>query len=45
MDSDMDNERYIPRLIDGLVDETLAICGAIHISGPKYCGKTWAQRT
>jgi len=40
----LENEKYIPRLIDGLVDEALAISGAIHMKGPKYCGKTWTSK-
>jgi len=40
----MENERYLPRLIDGMVDETLAISGAVHMKGPKYCGKTWTSK-
>ena len=38
------NERYLPRLVDKLVDETLAVSGAIHMRGPKYCGKTWTSK-
>ncbi|MBR4504135.1 MAG: ATP-binding protein [Candidatus Methanomethylophilaceae archaeon] len=38
------NERYLPRLVDAVVEETLAISGAVHIKGPKYCGKTWTSK-
>ena len=38
------NERYLPRLVDKIVEETLAISGAVHIMGPKYCGKTWTSK-
>lgn len=27
-----------------MVDETLAISGAVHMKGPKYCGKTWTSK-
>jgi len=29
----MNNERYLPRLVDPIVDETLAICGAVYHDG------------
>ncbi len=35
------NDRYLPRLVDSIVDETLTISGAVYMKGPKYCGKTW----
>ena len=38
------NERYLPRLVDDIVEETLAISGAVHMTGPKYCGKTWTSK-
>lgn len=38
------NERYLPRLVDKIVEETLAISGAVHMMGPKYCGKTWTSK-
>jgi len=32
---------YIPRLVDHKISRYLRIFGAIHIEGPKWCGKTW----
>ena len=29
----MNNERYLSRLVDPIVDETLAICGAVYHDG------------
>ena len=40
----MNDERYLPRLVDPIVDETLTISGAVHMKGPKYCGKTWTSK-
>lgn len=40
----IENKRYLPRLVDGIVEETLAIAGAVHMKGPKYCGKTWTSK-
>ena len=40
----IENDRYLPRLVDGIIAETLAISGAIHVTGPKYCGKTWTSK-
>lgn len=34
-------EGYKPRLIDDKLDIYLKIFGAVHITGPKWCGKTW----
>lgn len=34
----MDN--YLPRLMDGILSETLGCIGAVSIVGPKGCGKT-----
>ena len=36
-------EGYIPRLIEGELIELLATFGAVEVSGPKWCGKTWAS--
>ena len=33
-------EKYLPRLIDSILDEYLEAFGAILIRGPKWCGKT-----
>ena len=38
------NERYLPRLVDTIVDETLTVSGAVQMKGPKYCGKTWTSK-
>jgi len=37
----MDNELYLPRLIDSQLDEYLDEFGAVCVEGPKWCGKTW----
>ena len=34
-------EGYIPRLIDGELERYLTLFGAVNITGPKWCGKTW----
>ena len=39
----MKRQDYKPRLIDRLVDEYLAVMGAVVIEGPKWCGKTWTS--
>jgi len=41
MNIKFDKEKYIPRLVDPLVEKYLKIFGAVCIEGPKYCGKTW----
>ena len=33
-------ENYLPRLIDGKLDQLLKISGAVEICGPKWSGKT-----
>ena len=33
---------YIPRLIDDELRRYLSVFGAANITGPKWCGKTWA---
>ncbi|MBR2254439.1 MAG: ATP-binding protein [Candidatus Methanomethylophilaceae archaeon] len=38
------NERYLPRVVDDMVAEMLAVSGAVHVKGPKYCGKTWTSK-
>ncbi|MCQ2084532.1 MAG: DUF4143 domain-containing protein [archaeon] len=40
----MENDRYLPRLVDGIVEDTIAIAGAVHMKGPKCCGKTWTSK-
>ncbi len=32
---------YVPRLIDDELKRCLSIFGAVNITGPKWCGKTW----
>lgn len=32
---------YIPRLVDDELRRYLSIFGAVNITGPKWCGKTW----
>jgi predicted AAA+ superfamily ATPase len=34
-------EGYLPRIVDGTLDEYLESFGAVCIEGPKWCGKTW----
>ena len=36
----MKNEKYMPRLIDKIIDEYLSAFGALCIEGAKWCGKT-----
>ena len=43
MEMIMDKEKYMPRLIDVMVDRYLANIGAVCIEGPKWCGKTWTS--
>jgi len=33
-------EQYLPRIMDGILQETLGYIGAVAIVGPKWCGKT-----
>ena len=33
-------KKYIPRLVDKVLDEELNAFGAVLITGPKWCGKT-----
>jgi len=37
----MRNKRYLPRIIDSMVQNHLKTFGAVCIEGPKWCGKTW----
>ena len=34
---------YIPRLIESEFEEYLKTFGAVEVSGPKWCGKTWTS--
>ena len=36
---------YISRLIESELKESLATFGAVEVSGPKWCGKTWTSLT
>ncbi|MGI6523723.1 MAG: ATP-binding protein [Bdellovibrionota bacterium] len=38
------DSRYLPRLVDKLVELNLKAFGAICIEGAKWCGKTWTSR-
>ena len=37
----MNENNYMPRLIDERIEEYLSTFGAVCIEGPKWCGKTW----
>lgn len=37
----MENEHYIPRIADDILRRKLRTSGAVLITGPKWCGKTW----
>lgn len=37
--------RYVPRIVEGELDELLGIFGAVLIEGPKWCGKTTTAGT
>ncbi len=37
----MKNEHYKPRVCDSLLQRKLRTSGAVLITGPKWCGKTW----
>ena len=43
MNTIMNKEKYIPRIIDAEVERYLATMGAVCIEGPKWCGKTWTS--
>lgn len=43
MNKIMNNEKYIPRIVDAAVERYLATMGAVCIEGPKWCGKTWTS--
>ncbi len=34
---------YMPRLLDDVLNRRLRAFGAVEVSGPKYCGKTWTS--
>lgn len=33
-------QKYLPRIADGILERKLQSAGAVHIVGPKWCGKT-----
>jgi predicted AAA+ superfamily ATPase len=35
---------YRPRVVDDRIDELLSSFGGVHITGPKWCGKTWTGK-
>ncbi len=35
-------EGYVPRMIDNELERCLSLFGAVSITGPRWCGKTWA---
>ena len=37
----MERKKYLPRIIDSMVQDYLEAFGAVCIEGPKGCGKTW----
>lgn len=37
----MENEQYLPRVVDKTLETYLQAFGAVVIEGPKWCGKTW----
>ena len=37
----MAQNNYQPRVVDALLQESLAASGAVWLQGPKWCGKTW----
>ena len=39
----MEKEKYIPRIIDNIIGNYLADFTAVHIRGPKWCGKTYTS--
>ncbi|PTD31288.1 ATP-binding protein [Mycoplasma leachii] len=40
----INNDNYIPRIMDKIIQKLLKIAGAICVEGPKWCGKTWTSR-
>ena len=41
----MNNQNYLPRIIDKAVESHLNAFGAVCIEGAKWCGKTWTANT
>ncbi|QVK06041.1 ATP-binding protein [Mycoplasma mycoides] len=40
----INNDNYMPRIMDKIIQKYLKIAGAICVEGPKWCGKTWTSR-
>lgn len=38
----MQNEAYLPRVVDLQIKEYLEVFGIVQVEGPRYCGKTWS---
>ena len=36
-------EKYLPRLLDNVIERRLEAFGAVEVAGAKFCGKTWAS--
>lgn len=39
----MNQQNYLPRMIDAKLGEYLKTFGAVCVEGPKWCGKTWTS--
>ena len=39
----MENQNYMPRIIDTRIEEYLKAFGAVCVEGPRGCGKTWTS--
>lgn len=37
------HDGYMPRLLDPILERRLRAFGAVEVTGPKYCGKTWTS--
>lgn len=42
--SSLKPSRYIPRLVDGLVEKGLAEFGGVEVCGPRWSGKSWTAQ-
>ena len=36
-------EGYLPRIADAQIERYLRVFGAVEVTGPKWCGKTWSS--
>lgn len=41
IDVSLRKSEYVERLVDKKLDKYLKLFGAVHLYGPKWCGKTW----